>query len=152
MFTKNLRKILGPVAIFAVAISIYVAQTLTTSVPAKSNSQLQSLQCNFINLMCSFTINRQQATAEFTRHPSPEESVTLQISLPDGIAVSSAWIEGVNMYMGKIPVLVDQNTEGQWEGWFMLGSCSEPTMRWRMLLNLEGRETPAMLYFTTDNG
>ena len=53
------------------------------------------------------------------------------------------------MYMGKIPVLLEAQANGKWSGWFMLGSCSEPVMRWQLRLNIEGVEQPHYLYFVT---
>jgi hypothetical protein len=53
------------------------------------------------------------------------------------------------MYMGKIPVLLEQGPQGKWSGWFMLGSCSEPVMRWQLRLNIASEESPAYLYFVT---
>jgi hypothetical protein len=53
------------------------------------------------------------------------------------------------MYMGKIPVLLEQGPQGKWSGWFMLGSCSEPVMRWQLRLNIASEESPVYLYFVT---
>ena len=53
------------------------------------------------------------------------------------------------MYMGKIPVLLDNDGQGKWSGWFMLGSCSEPVMKWQLRLNIKDKESPSYLYFVT---
>lgn len=105
--------------------------------------------CNFINETCEFNVNDQVAIAHFSIPPIPEESVTVSITLPQDLIIESAWIEGVNMYMGKIPVLLESETNTKWTGWFMLGSCSEPVMRWQLRLNIKGQETPNYLYFIT---
>ena len=81
--------------------------------------------------------------------PEAEESVTVKLLVPEGEEIESAWIEGVNMYMGKIPVLLDNDGEGEWSGWFMLGSCSEPVMKWQLRLNIKDKESPSYLYFVT---
>ena len=89
------------------------------------------------------------AIATFSTMPEPEESVTLKILIPENQEIESAWIEGVNMYMGKIPVLLDNDGQGKWSGWFMLGSCSEPVMKWQLRLNIKDKGSPSYLYFVT---
>ena len=84
----------------------------------------------------------------------------------DRVTVVKAWIEGVNMYMGRITVnwepapagidntggndrTADNDESGESDesnsmqrGWFFLGSCSEPKMQWRfyVLLREKGGE------------
>lgn len=149
--TKILQKQLPLLAIIIVAIGIYFAQKYQSS--AFSGSNLTNgigNSCNFVNKTCEFLIDEQLAIARFSVQPLPEESTTLSIALPEDIKIQSAWIEGVNMYMGKIPVLLDFNGKGAWTGWFMLGSCSEPVMKWQLRLNIEGEEAPTYLYFVTE--
>ncbi|MDC8831097.1 hypothetical protein [Alteromonas gilva] len=81
--------------------------------------------------------------------PAVEEQVFVSITLPAGLVISSAYIEGQNMYMGKIPLLLKQSSAQQWQGWFMLGSCSEPTMQWRLTLKLKDRPEPVWIFFST---
>lgn len=148
--TKILQKALGPLIILMLAGAIYVAQK-----KIGSTTENQTLpnglgnQCEFVNLQCRFTIDDKTALAMFTEQPVTEESITVRLNLPADLVIQSVWIEGDNMYMGKIPVLPDQIEAGEWEGWFMLGSCNEPVMRWKMLVYIEGRTAPALLYFTT---
>lgn len=130
--------------------AIYLAQKqvgLSTQLPLHSNGL--GNQCEFVNLQCHFEIDNQPASASFNTSPVTEEAVTVYLSLPNGVQIESVWIEGINMYMGKIPVLAERLNAGEWEGWFMLGSCSEPEMRWLMRVNIKGRSEPALLYFTT---
>ena len=105
--------------------------------------------CNFVNETCEFNIDDRIAIAHFSVKPVPEESITLSLTVPSGVEIESAWIEGVNMYMGKIPVLLDSDSDTKWSGWFMLGSCSEPVMRWQLRLNVKGQKKPNYLYFVT---
>ncbi|WOI35745.1 hypothetical protein R1T43_10920 [Alteromonas sp. CI.11.F.A3] len=53
------------------------------------------------------------------------------------------------MYMGKVPVLLENKNKGKWSGWFMLGSCNESTMKWQLRLNIEGQAAPSYLNFET---
>ncbi|WP_414830833.1 hypothetical protein [Alteromonas sp. H39] len=148
--TKILQKVLGPIIIIILAGAVYFAQKQLDS-PNENEAPLNGLgnQCEFVNLRCHFTLDGQRASATFAEKPVTEESVTVLLHLPAEMEIQSVWIEGDNMYMGKIPVLPDQIRPGEWEGWFMLGSCSEPVMRWKMLVNIKGRTAPTLLYFTT---
>ncbi|BDX06545.1 hypothetical protein MACH26_20660 [Planctobacterium marinum] len=62
---------------------------------------------------------------------------TLSMSEKQKIESISARVEGVNMNMGVIPVIWSEaDTSGQTIGSFMLGSCSEPVMRWQLILDV----------------
>ena len=148
--SKILHSQLPLVAIIVVAVCVYLAHKFQSSV-LKDTSVVNGIgnSCNFVNETCEFLIDDEVAIATFSTMPEPEESVTLKILIPENQEIESAWIEGVNMYMGKIPVLLDNDGEGKWSGWFMLGSCSEPVMKWQLRLNIKDKESPSYLYFVT---
>ncbi len=138
------------VAIFFVAISVYLAlKSQSTSLNTNHASNGIGNSCQFVNKTCEFLIGEDVAVARFSDIPIAEESITLSLSLPANSKVESAWIEGINMYMGKIPVLLESKANGEWEGWFMLGSCGEPIMKWQLRLNIKDQETPNYLNFIT---
>jgi len=83
------------------------------------------------------------------RLPTIEEQIPLTVTLPEGLQIDSAYIEGVNMFMGKIPVPLKAEGSRQWRGWFMLGACSEPTMQWQMVITIKNRPEPVWVFFTT---
>nr|WP_269917044.1 hypothetical protein [Alteromonas sp. PRIM-21] len=137
-------------AIIIVAVCVYLAHKFQSSA-LKDTGVVNGIgnSCNFVNETCEFLIDEKLAIASFSTMPEPEESVTVKLIIPEGKNIESAWIEGVNMYMGKIPVLLDSDGKGKWSGWFMLGSCSEPVMKWQLRLNVEGMDSPSYLYFVT---
>lgn len=63
-----------------------------------------------------------------------EEEIYANLAFRKGWELKKAWVEGVNMYMGKTTAIIqDKQTEkGQANVIFFLGSCSEPTMHWRL--------------------
>ena len=148
--SKILHSQLPLVAIIVVAVCVYLAHKFQSSV-LKDTSVVNGIgnSCNFVNETCEFLIDDRLAIATFSAMPEAEESVTVKLLVPEGEEIESAWIEGVNMYMGKIPVLLDNDGQGKWSGWFMLGSCSEPVMKWQLRLNIEGNDNPHYLYFVT---
>jgi hypothetical protein len=150
--SKFLQTQLPLVAILIVAVCVYVAHSYQSSVSTDTDiiSGLKS-SCTFSNKTCEFLIDGELAVARFSSQPMPEESITLSLRMPNDEIIESAWIEGVNMYMGKVPVLLEQSVKGEWSGWFMLGSCSEPVMTWQLRLNIKKQAAPSYLYFTTES-
>jgi len=149
--TKNLHSWLGPLCIFLVAATLFIGHRFQVA-KQQGDDATKGIgnSCHFVNGRCRFLIQGRQASAHFSEPPEPETSVTLTLTLPAGTQVESAWIEGVNMYMGKIPVLLDQEDHSHWSGWFMLGSCSEAFMKWQLRVNLKDTTEPTYLYFTTE--
>lgn len=148
--SKFLHSQLPLVAIIVVAVCVYLAHKFQSSV-LKDTSVVNGIgnSCNFVNETCEFLIDDKLAIATFSTMPEAEESVTVKLLVPGDEVIESAWIEGVNMYMGKIPVLLEDNGKGEWSGWFMLGSCSEPIMKWQLRLNIKDNDSPSYLYFVT---
>ena len=141
---------LTPLCIFLVAVCVFTAHQYQMSANRSSNSLHEiGESCTFVNEHCEFLIHGRHAYAEFSEKVEPETSITVILNLPEGTQVESAWIEGVNMYMGKVPVLLEKKPNGEWSGWFMLGSCNESTMKWQLRLNIEGQAAPSYLNFET---
>ncbi|MBU2976863.1 hypothetical protein [Alteromonas sp. C1M14] len=143
----TLQKYLLPALILIVAAGVYVAQKMSTQSRGNPHS---STQCHFDDLSCELAVGTTSLKATFSTIPEAEETITVQFSLDPQYEIESVWIEGINMYMGKIPVLVEEMSPGQWSGWFMLGSCSEPQMQWQMLMHIKGLADPKIFTFTTD--
>jgi len=139
-----------PLIVLLIAICVFGAHRYQqTRISAQRHLNEIGETCVFVNERCDFLIQGLKASAGFSAPPKPETSVTIDLSLPQGSHIESAWIEGVNMYMGKVPVLLKQKADGQWSGWFMLGSCSEPKMNWQLRLNIKEQKTPHYLFFST---
>lgn len=144
------QKWVSPICIFLVAVCVFaVHQYQMAAKPALNPLNEIGDSCTFVNERCEFLINGNLSIAEFSEKVEPETSITLVLDVPAGTKIESAWIEGVNMYMGKVPVLLENKNNGKWSGWFMLGSCNESTMKWQLRLNIEGQAAPSYLYFET---
>ncbi len=62
-----------------------------------------------------------------------ETPVTLELRVAPNEHISEAFLTGINMYMGKIPLqLQPKQSQGQWKSQFMVGACTEPEMRWQL--------------------
>lgn len=139
-----------PLCVLLIALGVFVAHRYQQFDTLRGNySNDISNSCKFVDGECVFLVQGMLANARFSQPPEPETSVTIMLNLPDDYQIESAWIEGVNMYMGKVPVLLEQNNSNEWQGWFMLGSCSEENMNWQLRLNIKGQAAPSYLYFST---
>lgn len=144
--TKKAQKFIIPTLILILALGVYLSKQQVTTTDIDNGL---GNPCTFVNLTCEIGHEQNKVSATFESIPEAEESITVNFSLPFSQQIESVWIEGVNMYMGKIPVLLDNDGEGKWSGWFMLGSCSEPVMKWQLRLNIKDKESPSYLYFVT---
>ena len=90
--------------------------------------------CQLDQASCEVSI--EQGNYRFTSAINPiplEEEVRATITFPEQALPGKMWVEGINMYMGKIPFIVESQQPGQVKGIFFLGSCSEPDMRWQLV-------------------
>lgn len=125
-------RILLPLLIFSAAIGIYL--NYTDSPPIKSTKQ-----CNIdLTQECFVFDNNQQVSVQFSQEIEVEEELFLTITVPSHVKISQMWVQGINMYMGKNAVLTDSiyAEEGKmvYNARLFLGSCSEPEMRWQLII------------------
>ena len=81
-------------------------------------------------------LEQAELTTQFTPNPIViEEEINAKLFLSPEWKLNKGWIEGVNMYMGKSPLIIQENESlnGEYDAIFFLGSCSEPNMHWRMV-------------------
>lgn len=85
-----------------------------------------------------------------------ETALTLRLTPQEPLVQVSAEIQGVSMYMGRIPLQwrqADTTAEAKtttWTAEFFLGACSDPQMQWQLQLWLEypdGRKVPYQVPF-----
>ena len=115
-------------------------------------------QCN-IALMeeCVVFNNGQRVSIQFLQEIEVEEETLLTLTLPKNTIIKEMWVQGINMYMGKNAVIIEsvyeQNTKKVYNASLILGSCSEPAMRWQMIVQTStdfGLEQSWFFNFSTD--
>lgn len=111
-------------------------------------------QCHFSERDCRILLTQGELQVSWQRFPVVlEEELYVTFEYPNQLSLGNVWIEGINMYMGKVPVLIQQTERGWSEGITYLGSCSEPNMRWRMVVELfnnqSGQRQRYFFNFTT---
>jgi len=86
---------------------------------------------------------------------SPESEFTIEFNAPEKIKIHQAKLEGINMYMGSIPLTFEYK-EGMWQSSAMVGACAEPIMQWRLTLDFidesstsNNKQKTLLYYFTS---
>ncbi|MFQ3249787.1 hypothetical protein [Glaciecola sp.] len=131
--------------IFTILITISIAGIYYNFVN-KTNEPVDA--CDLSSEKCTFVNKNGEISINFLSKIITEEEILLSIELPEGIQLNNAWIEGVNMYMGKTPI-IEQNDVFV----TFLGSCNLAKMQWRLNLSVEDEngqvENYSAVFFTT---
>ncbi|MDF2180168.1 hypothetical protein P2G88_18085 [Aliiglaciecola sp. CAU 1673] len=103
----------------------------------------ESTLCNLSGQACELDLAEEETAIWLTPQPVPvEEEIQFHLRLPSGFRLAKGHIVGENMYMGRIPLLVQSQPQkrednfSEWTAISFLGSCSEPQMLWRVQLEL----------------
>lgn len=114
------------------------------------NNDSENTQCILTENHCEFMLTAGRVRVDISGLLTTEEQLDISVTLPVGLTIKQARIEGVNMFMGIVPVQLILQDNGQWEGWFMLGSCTEPRMQWQLQIQFNENESPVSILFTTE--
>ncbi len=114
-----------------------------------SSSLTASGNCDLTSDACAPLVFNQTVRVNFEQPPVAEEELFLQFSQNDGLSIQNVWIEGVNMYMGKTPVLFEDPSQTGRAVTF-LGSCNLSEMQWALYANIKNNATSevALVKFT----
>jgi hypothetical protein len=109
-------------------------------------------QCN-INLTqeCVVFDDVQRISVRFLQEIEVEEELLFTITVPNNTNVKKMWVQGINMYMGKSAALTDSiyADEGKkvYNSRLFLGSCSEPAMRWQLIIQTTDEKQAEQFWF-----
>lgn len=98
--------------------------------------------CINTNNNCEIEIKNLSFTVLFNVEKiRPEQEFIIAINKKNELPINkvSGYIEGRNMYMGKIPVVFEE-TSTQFIAKVTVGACSEPNMQWRLWLNFDAKQ------------
>lgn len=107
--------------------------------------------CTIHNNRCVFVIEQQKFDVTFLKKPATDEENRFSITSSAAFSLDNSWVEGVNMYMGKTPVIVEQQNSQDTKALLYLGSCNLNSMEWQLILNFKHKAHPAVVRFTTAN-
>ncbi|MFT2090858.1 hypothetical protein [Paraglaciecola sp. 2405UD69-4] len=120
------------VAIILVVVGVLFNQSNTLSIK-------QSTQCNLNGAnYCELTNQNTSVSVEFDQDIALEEELMLRIDLAPSLKIKQAWVQGINMYMGKTAVILQninhESSKTSYHGVLFLGACSEPDMKWQLIV------------------
>ncbi|MFC5708427.1 hypothetical protein [Aeromonas eucrenophila] len=130
------RKIGHLAIVLAILLSLVAYRTWfsgpQTTVAAGTNDQI----CDLSHSPCPLQVGDKPLTAGVETLPvKAEHDFVLRLQGGDAaITPVNAWLEGKEMFMGRIPVQFEAR-DGGWQGTAQVGSCTSATMTW--LLNIE---------------
>ena len=95
--------------------------------------------CDIAHKKCRVQQGDLWATAQLTADTlQPESPFQLALTLSDPQAnVTSSRLEGQSMYMGTLPALIQQDAPGHWQGQALVGACTERSMIWAWVVDIE---------------
>lgn len=109
-------------------------------------------QCNIdLTQECVVFDKGQRISVRFLQKIQLEEELLLTITIPNNTNIKTMWVQGTNMYMGKNAVLTDgfyvDKGKKVYNARLFLGSCSEPDMRWQLIIKTISDEQLAQSWF-----
>ncbi|WEM40806.1 hypothetical protein PTW35_09085 [Photobacterium sp. DA100] len=125
--------------LLAVLITAFVWRTVTYN-----NNQAEddtALTCQLSAKLCHQNDSGESLNISLAPYPAvANQELTIQI---DNTNVKpTASVEGVNMYMGIIPVTFEQTSEG-WLGRFTVPECMHDEMEWAVVIEQGNRKITA---------
>jgi hypothetical protein len=119
-------------------VALFLILAMTFLYNLQPDNEVEGRQCALVDGKCTLSFKQQQYS--ITIFPQPivlEEELTVSFIYPLNKQLTSAWVEGVNMFMGKTRILLSASPDDQQmksaSGILFLGSCSEANMRWRLV-------------------
>jgi hypothetical protein len=109
----------------------------------------QSDGCDITDGICQTSVLGKPFSVNFEQKPEAEEELFLKFYVAPQMSIEHAWIEGINMYMGKTPVMFENQAEPDRAVTF-LGSCNLQQMKWLLNVEVKNNATQevALLQFT----
>lgn len=107
-------------------------------------------ECTLLKNECVFLTSKGEFRLKFEQEPVAEEELAILFDMPDGVIVKSAQVQGVNMFMGKTPVLFEEGLPENTAVTF-LGSCNLAEMKWVLTVDYEidGTQDSVSVFFST---
>jgi len=98
-------------------------------------------KCDLSLGKCTFVYGDNEISVNFLSPIVTEEEILLTFELPADTILTKAWIEGLNMFMGKTPIIEEA---GRYVTF--LGSCNLDRMDWQLNLMIENKNGQVTSY------
>ncbi|MDM7860837.1 hypothetical protein QTP81_09540 [Alteromonas sp. ASW11-36] len=137
--------ILSIIAFIYINIAVQTDDSLTSDALTIAGLNGCSIQNNY----CEFALDQQNFEVSLPEGAKIEEESFVNITSNQGFVIEAIWIEGVNMYMGRSPVIAEIIEDTRFNGLFFLGSCNTAKMEWVMKIQLAKKTHPVEVRFST---
>lgn len=137
------------------ALIALVAGKLLTAVDESPSAAIEQSQHTLVDgLSAPVCVSHQAADEMCVEHaqmqvalsPNPvvvEQEIAVSLSFHPGWVLERAWVEGVNMYMGKSPLILPAGSQrtSPVQAILFLGACAQPNMHWRIIARWRPKST-----------
>ena len=145
--TLSLRKF---TPIFYMVLAIIVVFIYQTFISDDVEENSSSISCDFERGKCGF----ENEFGMFLLSAEPglittESEIQFGLTHEDlnSVTIESAYLEGRDMYMGKIPLFFEKNND-QLIASTMIGACIEKKMVWQMVINAKYNDAPFTMSYS----
>ncbi|GAB5380678.1 MAG: hypothetical protein Alis3KO_20100 [Aliiglaciecola sp.] len=123
------------------------------------NNEIFENHCYLEGKSCTLKLVDSEVTLNFEQYPIViEEVIKFSIEHNAHFVLQKGWVEGTNMFMGKTNLAIGKsvtlNNAINHQIELFLGACSEPRMRWKLVLDLTdvrtGQEHQVSVFFQTN--
>ncbi|MGS2720109.1 hypothetical protein [Paraglaciecola aestuariivivens] len=143
------RSLFNPFLLFLLIILVLIGLVLSSN---QISPQQTNRQCTLISQQkCQLIVDEQKLSAQFLQPVALEEELNLKISLPTNTEIQAMWVQGINMYMGKHQLFTQssyiENDQMVHLVQLFLGACSEPNMKWQLVIQTKQGTKPLESWF-----
>lgn len=132
-------KLVQIIIVLLILVAAFWWRTVKNDEQATDSTLFKVDICDIAHEKCTLTAGNLTASARLPSKNLRAEvpfKLSLQLSDPKAKVVKSR-IEGHTMYMGTLPALVKETEPGAWQGQALVGSCTERTMIWAWVVEVE---------------
>ena len=120
----------------SLTVSVIILLIYGCNKPAEQKQSATFAVCQDFQSSCTLNLGENTFDIVFDKTKlTPEQPFTLYLRSQNGFSQNNffGYLEGVNMYMGKIPLFFElTQSKNQLKATSMFGSCSEKQMIWRL--------------------
>ncbi|MCW3173767.1 hypothetical protein [Shewanella subflava] len=104
--------------------------------------------CNFYAGACSKNVNEIEVQLSFAQAMAPSERpIDLTLTFSDEVSEVKMSVEGRDMFMGVIPVILKTEDQQTYQAQLIYGSCSSGYMVWRANVTFDYQGVSRQVWF-----
>jgi hypothetical protein len=128
---SHIYRFILPLAMLLLLFLFFFVSQLDDKKPQDAQCQIEGTS------LCVIQRQEEKFSIELLDTPQVEEEISLLLEYPSSYKLSKAWVQGVNMYMGRSALVIEDiksnRTKTFTNALFFLGACSEKNMLWQLV-------------------